>query len=137
MREFRFQMGLLAVLGLLWGCGSSSGDTPALGTVTGTVTVDGKPFESLAVNFTPVEGGRPSFGITDSNGQYKLVYSTTSFGAKTGKHLVTIAYHSGADPNDPKAEMSASEGNLPKGYSSIEKEAEVKPGKNVIDLAYP
>ncbi|MCR9231751.1 MAG: hypothetical protein NXI29_12120 [bacterium] len=42
------------------GCGDSAGsDQPDLGTVSGVVTMDGKPLPAVTVTFTPTEG-RPS-----------------------------------------------------------------------------
>jgi hypothetical protein len=39
------------------GCGDSAGsDQPDLGTVSGVVTMDGKPLPAVTVTFTPTEG---------------------------------------------------------------------------------
>lgn len=119
------------------GCGSTASDQPDLGTVTGTVTINGKPAENVAVYFNPIDSGRPSTGVTNQSGEYTLVYSAKSLGAKTGAHIVTIASHSSVDQNAPITEMPSSEGSLPKEIIDIKKTVEVKPGKNVIDLVYP
>ena len=71
------------------GCGGSD-DTPELGTVSGTVTLDGDPVPNANVSFTPVEGGRPSAGTTDEDGYYELMYSLNNPGALPGEHRVGI-----------------------------------------------
>jgi hypothetical protein len=70
------------------GCG---GDTPPLGQVTGTVTLDGKPVDAAAIQFEPVSSGLPTaFGRTDSAGKYELWYSRGNKGASLGDALVRI-----------------------------------------------
>lgn len=71
------------------GCGGGGSDTPELGQVSGTVTLDGKAAPNLRVTFQPKEG-RPSTGVTNESGEYTLEYSTEETGAKTGEHLVRI-----------------------------------------------
>ncbi|MBR9804015.1 carboxypeptidase regulatory-like domain-containing protein, partial [bacterium] len=78
-----------SLAGTLSGCGGSS-DTPDLGSVSGTVTIDGAPASNVTVTFTPVEGGRASTGTTSSSGHYNLVYSPSEAGAVLGQHKVTI-----------------------------------------------
>ena len=67
---------------LIAGCGRS--DLPELGTVSGTVSLDGKPLADAIVNFTPEQGGRPSTGQTDTTGHYTLVYVADAEGAVVG-----------------------------------------------------
>lgn len=80
---------------------------PPLASVTGTVTLDGKPLPNAIVSFQPiVEGTKPNFNLatsvsfTDANGKYELLYTTVNekkyWGAVIGKHMVTIV---NADPN--------------------------------------
>ena len=54
----------------LIGCQSS--DQPPLSKVSGVVTLDGKPLDGVAIQFSPVGGGRPSIGMTDANGSKAL-----------------------------------------------------------------
>jgi len=42
--------------------------------VSGTVTLDGRPFAKANVAFEPGQG-RPSFGATDAQGQYTLQFA--------------------------------------------------------------
>ena len=126
----------MLTLTLLLGCGGGGGDTPDLANVTGTVTIDGETKKNVKVTFAPVDGGRASTGITDENGSYKLVYSTTEMGAKVGSHTVKIASYDDTDPNDPNAPMIPPEV-VPEDYLDVEKTIEVTGGSNTIDLAYP
>lgn len=71
------------------GCSAGPGDQPDLGSVTGVVTLDGKPLWKAKVEFEPASG-RPSSGVTNAKGEYELVYSPDEKGAKVGKHTVRI-----------------------------------------------
>jgi hypothetical protein len=120
------------------GCGGGgAGDLPDLGRVSGTVTIDGEPTPDVSVMFSPIQGGRASSGVTDSNGNYVLHFNATTEGAVVGSHNVHISSHVDFDPNDPNAPMMPPEGNVPSDYKNIEKQAEVKAGENDIDLSYP
>lgn len=134
------QMLMSAGLGLtlsLGGCGGG-GDTPDLGQVSGTVTIDGHPAEKISVRFTPADGGRPSMGSTDSNGHYKLVYSSTELGAKVGKHKVSISNQlSEGEELDAKDMVKPTAGKVNRDIAGMVREMEVKPGANKIDLVYP
>lgn len=68
------------------GCGPSG---PPLGTVSGTVTMDGQPLSNALVTFTPAEGGRSSTGKTDASGKYELAF-VESKGALIGTHKVSV-----------------------------------------------
>lgn len=73
------------------GCGGGApNDRPDLGTVSGKVTLDGKPAPNVIVTFYPDEG-RPSSGKTDDSGMYTLQYTADSPGAKVGNHKVQIS----------------------------------------------
>lgn len=64
---------------LATGCGSGY----SLGTVTGTVTLDGKPLPQATVTFSRGKG-RTSVGTTDEQGRYKLLYTVNQQGAEPG-----------------------------------------------------
>jgi len=142
--------GLLAivfsVLSLsLVGCGGT-GDQPELGQVTGTVTLDGKPLNGVAVVFAP-ENGRPARGRTDLNGKYELTYIRQTRGTKVGRNRVEIA-PSEEDEEDAEEQANAGEPAAPKKAptnrekpkvparynTKSELEANVKPGVNVFDF---
>src|SRR5690606_26876095 len=76
------------VVATLHGCSSGASDVPPLGTVTGKVTLDDQPYAGVRVIFQPVEGGRTSDAMTGEDGRYRLIYSTTEYGAKVGMHRV-------------------------------------------------
>jgi len=138
--SLRFFAGTSFVLGMclsLNGCSGAPGDQPDLGTVRGTITIDGQPREDILIYFTPADGGRPSTGLSKQDGEYELVYSTSAMGAKCGKHTVTIAKYNEIDQNAAIPVMPDSKGDLPEGYVDIKKTVDVKPGKNVIHLSYP
>jgi len=107
----------IALFGLagLCGCGGGGGASiPALGTVTGKVTVGGQPLANAVVTFTPASG-RPSAGTTGSDGTYKLMYNVDNAGATIGEHtvLVSAGDDSGDYEGDGEDEGDEDEGELP------------------------
>ena len=68
-----------------YGCSRGSG----MGSVSGVVTMDGKPLPNVVVTFVPMEGGRAATGKTDASGKYELVYMDRR-GAPIGKHKVSV-----------------------------------------------
>jgi hypothetical protein len=86
-------MAVVLVVGLLAGCSSG----PASATVSGEVTVDGKPLAKGVISFAPADGvGQPATGNIE-NGKYSV--STTA-----GKKMVQI---SAPIVTDKKKESSA------------------------------
>jgi len=108
----------------LVGCGK--GDQPDLGTVSGVVTVDGKPAAGLGILFTQ-RGFRSSGGCTNEAGEYNLKYLRDTMGAVVGKHEIRIDYL----PQEEKKRQRT----LPKKYN---RESElfrvVESGSNVINF---
>ena len=84
-QQFQFAAFVL-LAGAIIGCGNSD-----LGSVNGTVRLGGQPLENALVTFTPVAGGRPAAGKTDSSGYYELVFSRDDEGALIGEHTVSIS----------------------------------------------
>lgn len=74
----------LALLINLSGCGSEGG--PETVSVSGKVSVDGKPIEGAQVNFFSEEHNFVSTGVTDADGAYQL-YA----GAVPGENKVWIS----------------------------------------------
>lgn len=72
---------------ILAGCGRSG---PELATVSGTVTLDGKPLPKARLEFQPVGIGSPSYATTDAKGHYELTYALDRPGAMLGKQTVRI-----------------------------------------------
>ena len=76
-----------SVLVVLAGCGGDARVAPVLG----VVTLEGEPVPDASVTFMPKEGGRPAFGITDSDGKFELTTFAAGDGAVIGSHAVAIS----------------------------------------------
>jgi hypothetical protein len=89
--EFTGLAGLVACSFL--GCGGG----PRYVSVSGVVTLNGKPYKGAVVNFQPAATkgnpypGRGSYGHTNENGRFTLVVDDKVVGAVVGKHRVRIA----------------------------------------------
>lgn len=81
---------LAIVAATIAAAGCSRSDRPALGAVSGRVTLDGRPLPAAAVCFTPEGKGRTSLAATDGDGCYQLVYLRDILGANLGRHDVRI-----------------------------------------------
>jgi|OM-RGC.v1.026183756 hypothetical protein len=114
------------------GCGGRS-DRPAIATVEGTVTLDGRPLANANVWFDPLGGGRTSTAVTDSSGRFELLYTLGEKGAIIGEHDVRIStFVQGGD--EPGSAATVPE-RVPSKYaapSAIRKQ--VSAGKNTIDV---
>lgn len=109
------------------GCGMGPDDQPELADVSGTVTLDGKPYEGAQVVFGPTTG-RSSSAITDQEGYYELNYLPDEPGAKIGTHKVAISTYL-EDESDP--EMQNFVDPIPAKYNrNTTLTYEVKPGNN-------
>jgi hypothetical protein len=105
------------------GCGSD--DTPPLGTVKGTIKLDGVPLEGVIVLFKP-DQGRAATGTTNAQGEYTLEFSYGVDGCKVGPNTVSLEWPLGA--TNAKA--------LPQRYTmNSELKADVKKGPNTFDFA--
>jgi hypothetical protein len=60
---------LLSWISATLGCGQTASDR---GTVTGTITIDGKPPANGSIAFTPVSGRAPTAGGTIVDGKYSV-----------------------------------------------------------------
>ncbi len=116
-------------------CGGRS-DLPSLGEVSGTVTLDGKPVPNVTVQFTPVEGGRTSSGITDSSGQYRLMYTADTSGAQVGKHEVRLVPSAEA-PSDDQMDLMTPQAGLAAEHMQRTFEFEVQSGRDTFDIVLP
>jgi hypothetical protein len=94
---------LLAVAGTV-GCGGSG---PKYVPVSGTLTLDGKPYGDGVVVFLPKataenrDPGRSSAGETDVSGHFVLKTDELKNGAVVGKHLVKISTRGPVQQYDP------------------------------------
>ncbi len=116
------------------GCGG--GDGPALGTVTGKVTLDGQPVARLVITYIPEgSGGSPSYGVTNAQGEYTMEFTPDKKGAAIGKHQVTV------EPGNPMTDENGKPlpdqpvVKVPGKYRRPgELTAEVKSGANTINF---
>lgn len=123
-----------ALIGLVFaltfvGCTNGPQDLPDLGTVTGTVTMDGEPLPNASVEFISASGQVAS-GTTDASGKYELAYVGGSKGAEIGENTVriTTVLDAPAPPGykDP----------IPAKYNEAsELKVTVEAGKNTHDFA--
>lgn len=128
---------LLAIAAFMTGC--SSGD---IGTVTGTVKMDGEPLKGARVTFYPVVEGEDTFdnagtsiGKTDENGVYELIYGRGVNGAKVGKHTVYIETGEDFGGGYGGEGGSGRQEEVPQRYNAkSELVAEVSGGSNTIDF---
>jgi hypothetical protein len=105
----------------LVGCGEP------MGTVSGTVKMDGQPKPGIQVEFYPVEGaGGSALGTTDDTGKYALQYPGGKTGAPPGEYVVRLSgvETDGAPPLQIPPRYNAE--------SDLKKTVEA--GTNVIDL---
>ncbi len=78
------------------GCGDDG-----LEGVTGVVTMDGEPLEGAAIEFVPTgTEGSPSYGKTDSSGNFKMEFSSSATGVVPGEYQVSISTFDVADPDN-------------------------------------
>jgi len=128
----------LAALTCLAGCSSATDIT-----VTGTVTLDGRPLPDALVFFYP-EGDTPGLGgsgRTGSDGKYTLQPAQGKKGISPGSYKVVISRPlrrdgSPADPNVPPIESDARE-TLPPKYSdrsASKLTAQISKDKTVHDI---
>lgn len=101
-----------------------------IGQVSGTVTLDGEPLAEANIEFAP-QSGAPSYGVTDSKGQYVLSYSPQVKGAEVGTHTVRIStYYVEARANGVKRPER-----VPASFNaSSDVTREVKRGRQVFDF---
>ena len=109
-----------------------------LGYVEGRVTVDGEPLEHVTIIFAPESGGRPSVGMTNSNGEYLLYHTSNYQGAELGGHNVKLRLEPNSkyfteDPliNDPRRLPSAGPGDIALGTEATQT---VETGSQRIDF---
>ena len=118
---------VFAAVCTITGCSGSDDNKikpPPLGTVKGTITLDGQPLPNAAVDFVPAQA-RGSSGVTDTSGVYTLMYDQTLKGAAVGDHTVKIR---------TKVEAGTKE-KLPAKYNEqSELKATVKAGENTFDF---
>lgn len=111
---------------LIAGCSPSD-----LGTVHGTVMLDGKPLPNALIQFYPKAGGGAAQARTGADGSYELIQDRDTRGARIGEYEVRIstADAPGGDYGKPSPETVPAKYNL-----KSELMATVEPGRNQIDF---
>jgi hypothetical protein len=154
--EAKFRMiRLFVVLLAVVSCGCSGGER--LGTVTGTVKVNGRIVTQGTIMFIPADG-KAAVGAIAKDGTYSLTTYASGDGALVGEHRVTIlatlvgaGSMAPASIDDEIAIASGKAGNkllvpgkvewiVPERYSQLTQTdltATVKPGKQTIDFDLP
>ena len=91
---------------LLVGCGGGLDDDPETGSVSGTVTVDGKPVGSgYSILFQPTDGRPPQSIPLDDSGNFKG-------DAVVGENEVSIVPPAGGGGHDTKGAAGGSTGGI-------------------------
>src|SRR5262249_47717449 len=81
---------LLAGVLIVFTCVGCSPGGPEIATVSGNVTMDGKPLANATIVFSP-ENGRPAGARTDEKGNYVLNFTEGRQGAVPGLSSVQIS----------------------------------------------
>ena len=151
------RLSVVFLVAMCVGCGGG----PNVQSVTGTITLDGKPISGAVVTFQPIEGGtgQPAVGTTDVEGKYTVTDMKSDkigSGAAAGEYRVGVMWFKpGADSsqatgasggneetavsNDKKdvTSVSGPEALLPADYQSPTSSgltASVNAGANTIDF---
>jgi hypothetical protein len=122
-----FALTVVSILSV--GCGQKS----SLGTVRGTVTLDGKPLPSGNIVTLP-DAGRGARGVIH-DGQFELGTEATSDGVVIGTHRVAISANEPGSGSGPEA--TAGKSLVPIRYSNPSTSGltvEVKAGNNTPEL---
>ena len=76
------------ILAALSGCDSKK---PSVVTVTGVVTLDGKPVDRASVMLMHVsQGARPATGVTDAGGRFTAKTANVGEGVIPGTYMITV-----------------------------------------------
>jgi hypothetical protein len=111
-----------------------SGGRSDLADVSGTVRLDGQPLPMATVVFQPDSAGPASYGLTDQQGRYNVLYDVGRSGAVIGMHTVKITTYQERDP-DADPPIAATPEILPDRYhKSSELRVQVTDGVNEIDF---
>jgi hypothetical protein len=82
-----------------------------LGSVEGTVRLDGRPIADVMVTFIPEDGHQPhSTGVTDASGHFRLRCNNGALGAVVGEDRVTVIDAAGAPAARSKIDDELPEG---------------------------
>ena len=114
---------LLLLSGSLLGCG------PSVGTVTGEVTIDGKPMESGVISFVPADSNGEPVTVDVKGGKYSLEAVAGEKKVQISAPVIVGKQKEYDGPDAPLMEITQ-ESLPPKYHSATELTFEVKPGSN-------
>lgn len=121
-------------IALMAAAGCSDSD---FSTVSGHVSLDGKPLDGGAITFIPATSGPLAYGNVAPDGSYSLQSSGGVEGLRPGSYTATVSYRSGRpSPGMTLAQIQALE-RVPVSYTTPETSnlhEEVVVGENVINL---
>ena len=93
-----------------------------LSEVTGVVKLDDKPLADAMIVFSPRGEGTTSYGRSDADGKYRMLFKDNEYGAWVGENVVRITTF----------DLGGKKEQVPVVYNSkTTLKAEVKPGENV------
>lgn len=90
---------------------------PEIASVSGRVTMDGKPLPNASVVFIP-ENGRPAGANTDADGRYVLNFSQGRKGAIPGKSMIRIMTLRDPTPGEDGKSIPGSKETVPARYNT-------------------
>ena len=98
--------------------------------------MNGTPVPGLNVTFIPEGKGSPSYGGTDENGVYRLMFNRQRTGAELGKHKVVIENREPETDDSGNRILSGVVVTVPQKYSQPGTlSTEVHSGKNQLNFA--
>ena len=108
-------------LALFLACIGCSSSGPEIATVSGRITMDGKPLAHATVVFSP-ENGRPAGARTDADGNYVLNFTEGRSGAIPGTNTVQITTVRDAEKDENgKTLIPESKETVPMEYNAASK----------------
>jgi len=131
-RSPRSVVGTLIIL-LLCSCAGCNG-SPA--SVSGTVSLDGKPLDRGMVSFQPRSGGQLATGTIQSNGRYSLSTNREQ-GLQAGEYIATVILRERGEESEIGGPPMPGKYIVPREYSSTETSGlnyQVTSGKNTIHI---
>jgi len=133
----RLPLACLFAMATLIAAGCSGAKTPETAAVQGKVTYRGKSITQGVVLFTPEGSGQAATGEIQADGSFQLTTFQKNDGARPGKYRVAVQPFPAAGAV-PGLEFPGGKPPIPAKYLDVHSSgltAEVKPGKNTLDLS--
>lgn len=130
-RRRRQAIPALLLVGCLVGCGGKAA------TVSGVVTLDGKPVTRGTVSFSPATSGQKAVGIIDESGNYELSTNRET-GLEAGTYSAAVSSRERGQVDESGGPPMPGKYLVPQKYSNANTSGltfEVQRGSNTIDIA--